>query len=575
VVLIGLNLIGGINLKLGTKVLRMVLTVVVISIVILTIGINVVFSKVFSKIRVDVESAANEAVKVINVQKLEAVLENKSMDSQEYKDIQRELIDFKSSQEVKYAYTMMKQDSNNVQFLVDGTVKDPSKLGEEYDAEKEMLEAFNGKYLSNDKPVTDENGTFISAFAPIKNSSGEIIAIVGVDKSVEIFEYMKIALIALVIILGIVALIIATLISIVFSRKLVLNVRQITGNLDKMAMGDLTVSIVLNSKDEIQTIAESIEAFKTKTKTAISSVNISSGQVMNHSKSLTDLSEEMASVSDSVASTIEDLAGKNDCQTKELYNVSELVNNFGDDLHKAVVSIEEINSTANSINIKAKHSNGELIVLENSITSIAISVEDIKNKIGGLESNISEISQISNLINNIAEQTNLLALNAAIEAARAGEAGRGFSVVAEEIRKLAEQSKDSSGNINNLLQGISSESDAVVQSSNNAHNILQNQVVVIKTSISSFKEIVENIEGIIPKINEVNNNIVKIDNQKEVIIDKINETSRSSEQISAFSEEISSSTEEMSSSSSEVANSSGDLNKLTLELKKAVEQFKI
>jgi methyl-accepting chemotaxis protein len=423
--------------------------------------------------------------------------------------------------------------------------------------------------------MKDEYGTFISAYAPIKNSTGEIIAIVGVDKSVDIFQHMKRLLISLIIILSIVTLITSTLISKIFSRKLVSNVKEITGKLEKMAMGDLTVSIEVNSKDEIQTIAESIEEFKRKTKTAISAVNISSGKVMNHSEELTALSEEMASVSDNVASTIEEVAVKNDFQTKELISISGLINNFGDDIHKAVSSVEEINSTANLINVKAKHSNGELIVLENSIASIATSVEDIKNKIGGLESNISEISQISNLINNIAEQTNLLALNAAIEAARAGESGRGFSVVAEEIRKLAEQSKHSSGNINNLLHGISTESVAVAESSHSAHNILQTQVKVIKTSISSFKEIVENIESIIPKINEVNNNIVKIDNNKEAIFNRINETSRVSEEISAFSEEISSATEEMNSSSNEVASSSGDLNELTLELMKTVEQFKI
>jgi methyl-accepting chemotaxis protein len=562
-------------LKLGSKILRMVLTIVVISMVILTIGINVVFNIAFSKIRGDVENSANEAVKTIDVQKLEAVIKKKSMDSQEYKEIQRQLIDFKSSQEVKYAYTMIKQDSNNIQFLVDGTIQDPSKLGEKYDAESAILEAFDGKSLSNDKPIKDEYGVFISGFAPIKNSSGEVIAIVGIDKDVEMFSYMKTAIIVLVIISGIVTLIISTLISMVFSKKIISNVKEITENLDEMAMGDLTVSIKVNSKDEIQTIAESIEEFKRNTKTAISTVNISSEKVMIHSQTLAALSEEMASVSESVATTIEEVALKNNSQTRELFNISGLVNNFGDDLHKAVVSIEEINSTANLINTKAKHSNGELIVLENSIASIAISFEDIKNKIGGLESNISEVSQISNLINNIAEQTNLLALNAAIEAARAGEAGRGFSVVAEEIRKLAEQSKDSSGNINNLLQGISSESEAVALSSHSAHTILQNQVSVIKTSISSFKEIVENIESIIPKINEVNNNIIKIDNNKEIIINKINETSRVSEQISAFSQEISSATEEMSSSSTEVANSSGDLNELTLELIKSVEKFKI
>ena len=433
-------------MKLGMKVFRMVSIISVISLVILTIGINIVFSSAFSKIRGDVESSAKEAIKFIDVQKLEAVLKNKSMDSEEYKEVQRNLIDFKNSQEVKYVYTMMKQD-NNIEYLVDGTIQDTSKLGEKYDAQTAIIEAFDGKASSDDKPVKDEDGTFISAYAPIKNSAGEVIAIVGIDKSVEIFEYMKRALIALVIILAIVTLITSTLISMIFSRKLVSNVRKITGSLDKMARGDLTVSIKVNSKDEIQTIAESIEEFKIKTKTAISAVNISSGKVMNHSEELTALSEEMASVSESVAATIGEVAVKNNSQTKELISVSGLINNFGDDLHKAVSSIEEINSTANLINVKAKHSNGELIVLENSIASIATSVEDIKNKIGGLESNISEISQISNLINNIAEQTNLLALNAAIEAARAGESGRGFSVVAEEISSATEKMNSSSNEV--------------------------------------------------------------------------------------------------------------------------------
>ncbi len=555
--------------------LRMVLIVSIISMVILTIGINIVFSTVFSKIKVNVENSANEAVKFINVEKLEVVLKNKSMDSEEYKEIQRGLMDFKSSKEVKYVYTMMKQGANDIQFLVDASIEDASELGEKYNAEKAILEAFDGKVSSYKKPVKDKYGTFISAFAPIKNSSGEVIAIVCIDKSVDIFQYMKTALIALVIILAIVTLITSTFISVIFSKNLISNVRKITDNLEKMATGDLTASIKINSKDEIQTIAESIEKFKEKTKNAIYAVNVSSEKVMKHSEILTALSEEMASVSGNVASSIEEVTIKNDSQTTELSNISGLVNNFGVDLHKAVISIEEINSTANLINVKAKHSNEELVVLENSITSIAISVEDIKSKIGGLGSNISEISQISNLINNIAEQTNLLALNAAIEAARAGEAGKGFSVVAEEIRKLAEQSKHSSGNINNLLQGISMESQSVVESSHSAHNILQTQVEVIKISINSFKEIVESIESVIPKINEVNNNIIKIDNHKQGIISKINETSKVSEEISTFSEEISSSTEEMNGSSTEVANSSGDLNELTLELMKAVEQFKI
>jgi methyl-accepting chemotaxis protein len=125
----------------------------------------------------------------------------------------------------------------------------------------------------------------------------------------------------------------------------------------------------------------------------------------------------------------------------------------------------------------AKISNDKMTQLVTSINSIGSAFKDVSNKISELGMSVNKINEITALINSIADQTNLLALNAAIEAARAGEAGKGFAVVADEIRKLAEQSKNSSGEIDNLITLILSETKEVISTTNEVMESFQIKLV--------------------------------------------------------------------------------------------------
>ena len=185
-------------------------------------------------------------------------------------------------------------------------------------------------------------------------------------------------------------------------------------------------------------------------------------------------------------------------------------------------------------------------MLQNSKIDIQNSSLYMNDELKNLYYSLEKIKNIAIFIDSIADQTNLLALNASIEAARVGEAGKGFAVVANEIRKLAEEVKSSSLDIDKLLTDVIKEGNDVKETSNVMNFKLEKQYGVIDNSIVSFKDIVDKIIEIVPKMTDVNNKMDKVSSEKNTIIDSIEksrvllgEISRSSEEIKTFSSELS------------------------------------
>lgn len=559
--------------KLGFNIIKIVCLITFIISIIFSASYIYIFNKVEFQLKSDVGKCVVEATKIIDGDKLDKIIKNKLKDGSEQSEILNAMLLFKAKQNVKNLYIFTKQDDKTALFVIDASL-DPADFLEEYAMETEMQNTFNGTMTICKDIASDEWGTFISAYAPIKNTSGQIIAIVGADSDVEVFQDIKNQFRMALVIAIVFALFVAILLTFIFSNRLKNNINIIKTSLNKMSTGDLSKNIDVKSKDEIEEIGYSLNEFKDKISSTLNNIRESIDETNAESKNLSYISNEMSISAKSVSSIIEEVAQSSNNQALDITSISKAFSEFGQDIECIVKLIQNIDTSANDITLKSEEGSNNINLIVDFMGKLNIQLNQVTQKIQGLGVSINKINEITGLINDISDQTNLLALNAAIEAARAGEAGRGFSVVADEIRKLAEQSKTSSQNINILLKNLSSESNEVVVNTENVNSQMINQTSIINGVADSLKDIMIGIEGILPQIHEVSNSLSDANNKKAVIVNSLENSSASVEEISASSEEIAASSQLLSNSSEQVAIAAQKLSHMMNTVTDSINKFK-
>lgn len=419
------------------------------------------------------------------------------------------------------------------------------------------------------------NNLYEAKYIPIKDGTGKVVGIwfVGVNKAS--INNNIISLMLKILAINIVILILSIILVVVFVNSLKKNINTISTSLNSVAKGNLGGTCIVKTKDEFGEIAEYVNAMILNLKEIVQKLQGSSKMVDSSSSNLLSISSEMSSVSENIANSIQEVAGGTGNQASDMMSITSLLNSFGDEIELIAQKISNVNQSTGYINTMASESNEGMESLISSIKKVKDAFDDFTTRFNVLGVNLNKVNEISDYIKGISEQTNLLALNAAIEAARAGEAGRGFSVVADEIRKLAEQSKESSESINQLINTISDENRIIASSTDIMKSEISNQVTVINSATDSFRGILVAVSDVIPKIVEVNDSVSTINKDKNIIIDKIESSSAIAEEISASAQEIAAASEQLSASSQEVASTAHILNSMTGEILDIGNKFKL
>jgi methyl-accepting chemotaxis protein len=454
------------------------------------------------------------------------------------------------------------------QNIIEEAKKDQS-LQSLADAEKEMIKGGIGA----GEYVYQGQAKYLG-YAPIQGASWIIGIAVPESEVLSQLNVLKTSILITSLVIVLVGLISVYLVS----RVLTTGITKISTHLQEVATGDFTKQVSekgLKSKDEIGDAFRAIKVMQESIVDIIATIKENSVNIDSKANNLSNISEQLTHTAENVSTATHETAVGVSSQAENLIDVTNILDAFGNKLNIVAKEMEEINLKSNGINTMAGSSNENMKKLIDSVNIVGTSFKDFINKIENLNNNIVKISEITNLINDISEQTNLLALNAAIEAARAGESGKGFAVVAEEVRNLAEQSQESSKNIDVLISGISNEANGIIKNTDKLNNELDNQVGVINTALKSYENIIEEVSAIVSKIKAANVAVSEINTEKNMISQKIENTSAVAEEVSASSEEIAASTGEMKSASSEVALAAEVLNDVTKEMINHVNQFKI
>ncbi|WP_323740418.1 methyl-accepting chemotaxis protein [Filobacillus milosensis] len=304
------------------------------------------------------------------------------------------------------------------------------------------------------------------------------------------------------------AIVIGGVLVFLISRIVSRNLNKVIDVSNHVADGDLSVDTIdYDGKDEIGKLATATNTMGRNLKGIIQQLAGISETVSSQSEELTQSASEVKQGSSQISSTMQELASGSESQANNASDLSDSMGMFAAKVQEANENGELIYNSSNDVITLTDEGTQLMNSSVNQMAQIDHIVQDAVEKVKGLDLQSQEISKLVSVIRDIAEQTNLLALNAAIEAARAGEQGKGFAVVADEVRKLAEQVGASVTEITGIVDGIQTESSGVVTSLQNGYSEVEKGTNQIKTTGETFGKISSAVTEMASNIQTVTDNL--------------------------------------------------------------------
>lgn len=448
----------------------------------------------------------------------------------------------------------------------DETLDDKYITGESF-----MSEVITGVAEEGSKYVTFKGDSYLLVFKKLATSGFTCMALVPESNIVKDANAIYTSTVIMVLISSLVAILIGTLISSGFSKA----IKKMMKGLEKASNGDLTVVINIKRRDEFHTLEDSINSMIKNVRNLLIKANgvtevvdAASEEVNSNADVMLNSTEEIKNsiheIDAGIVSQAEDaekclhqmdaLSSKIEEVAKSANNISKISEDTRDVVSTGIKSIEDLNTKANDT--------------KNATENVIACIEELNESSASIE-------QIIGVINSIASQTSLLSLNASIEAARAGDAGRGFNVVAEEIRKLADQSMDSVKNIQAIVEKIRIQTANTVAEARKSSEIVNSQTESLENTVEVFNKIDGSVASLTNDLDAILAEIHSIEDSKKETLSAIESISAISQETAAVTSTVAESAEAQLEAAKSLAEASKALRTDSEDLSSAINVFTI
>lgn len=430
----------------------------------------------------------------------------------------------------------------------------------------------NGQNYTGEAEVL--GNTYFCAYEPIKDERGKNIGMLfmGIPKAeVETLQNSFLystffATILLIVVMGVLVYFVV--------RATLRPLEMVQGTMKQISEGDLTEPpLVVNGQDEIAQIAHSANHMQESLAKILKNISDSAQQVADASELMNTNASQTAISIHQVADSIVKIAGDTENQSGSLNDIQSVASEMSRDMSELYAGAESMRQAAEQSRQGAQEGHravSDAMDAMGKMTEQMTASSQVVETLGGRS---QEIGKIVETISGLAEQTNLLALNAAIEAARAGEAGRGFAVVADEVRKLAEQSGEAAQNISSIIGGIQNDTKQAMQAMAKGGEEVRAGAEIVQKTGEVFSLMERNIDTLYEQIQLLRSHVDAAEKGSARMLEKVKVANEFSRATADEVQTVSAATEEQTAVMHDISDASETLSKLAQELQNEVFKF--
>ncbi len=456
--------------------------------------------------------------------------------------------------------------NRNKQFLIHPSVDQLTDISERDKTIAQKMDETPSDVLS----LKVDKEPMIVSYSKLANDQYLVLASSKKEVYASITEMKQIVLF---VVLG--AIVVSVIVAWLLSKQLTNPIQRLVDDMKKVQNGDLTVQTEIVNNDEVGEIASNFNQMTTQLRDMARQIDTTAEQVQSASRDLSHTAEETAASSSEVTKSMEDIADGSTELAHFVQNGASITRQLSDEFDVVSHSIEDIRATMEQM---TNQQNDSTSVLEHLVATTNENEEataHINEVIARLNGRMETIVSVIGTIQAIAEQTNLLALNAAIESARAGEVGQGFAVVANEIRTLADQSRESTEDIRQIIENIYADTSLTVDAMSEVTTKTTEQTKAVDTVRASMLSLNESTSAVTTLVNTSIASIQQLNEEAGTLANEIESMSAISEEQAATSTQATSIMQSQREEIAKVNEATQRLHDLVNELQQMVQTFKL